>query len=210
MEQSLPVFLASALLISLSGVLSPGPMTAAVIQHGARSRLSGVWVSLGHGVVEVPLILLLFVGAGKFLENELVRIVVGLAGGAYLIYMAKGLLRPGELVAAQGARAPSSLLAGMLLSIGNPYFLLWWATIGLGLVLSAIGFGILGLVLFIIVHWIADLVWYTFLSVVAHKGVNTFGSSLYRKVCLLCGGAVFFFGGMFIIGALRLIMGKGT
>lgn len=207
MEQSLLVFLGSALLISLSGVLSPGPMTAAVIQHGSRSRLSGVWVSLGHGVVEVPLILLLFVGAGKFLQNETVRIIVGFAGGAYLIFMAKGLLRPGELTDSQEGKTPSSLLAGIFLSIGNPYFLLWWATIGLGLVLSAIGFGIMGLVLFIIVHWLADLVWYTFLSLVAHKGVNTFGSGLYRKVSMLCGAAVFFFGGAFIVGAMKLIIG---
>jgi len=208
MGQSLPVFLVSALLISLSGVLSPGPMTAAVIQHGARSKLSGVWVSLGHGLVEVPLILLLFVGAGKFLEHEAVRAIIGLTGGAYLIFMARGLLKPKALTGESSEKPPSSLTAGIFLSIGNPYFLLWWATIGLGLVLGSIGFGVLGLVLFIIVHWMADLVWYTLLSLVSHKGVSTFGSGLYKKVSIFCGAVMFFYGGAFIIGALRLVMAK--
>ncbi|NIR15538.1 MAG: LysE family transporter, partial [Desulfobacterales bacterium] len=79
--------------------------------------------------------LLLFLGAGSFLENEIVRMVIGLTGGIYLFFMAKGLLRPGELAGNNQSKPPSSLAAGIILSIANPYFLLWWATIGLGLVI---------------------------------------------------------------------------
>jgi threonine/homoserine/homoserine lactone efflux protein len=205
MEQGLLVFLASAIMISLSGVLSPGPMTAAVIQHGARSRLTGVYVSLGHGVVEVPLIILLAFGAGSLFETQGVRLFVGLAGGTYLLYMGKGLLRPGDL-SPDEQKGPSSLMAGIALSIGNPYFLLWWATVGLGLVLSAVKFGALGLALFIAVHWLCDLIWYTLLSSLSYRGVRTFGSGLYRKVSIVCGLAMLFFGGAFILGSLKLLM----
>jgi threonine/homoserine/homoserine lactone efflux protein len=204
MEQGLPVFLASAVMISLSGVLSPGPMTAAVIQHGARSRLTGVYVSLGHGVVEIPLIILLAFGAGSLFETPGVRLFVGLAGGTYLLHMGKGLLRPGDL-SLDEQKGPSSLMAGIALSIGNPYFLLWWATVGLGLVLSAARFGALGLVLFIVLHWLCDLVWYTLLSSLSFRGVRTFGSGLYRKVSIICGLAMLFFGGAFILGSLKLL-----
>jgi threonine/homoserine/homoserine lactone efflux protein len=207
MEHSLSIFLASALLISLSGVLSPGPMTAAVLQHGARSRLSGVWVSLGHGIVEIPLILLLFFGAGKTLEHELVRMSVGLAGGLFLLYMATGLFRPGELSSVSSGNKPSSLAAGVVLSIGNPYFLLWWATIGLGLVLTSYQFGIPGLVLFIVVHWLADLIWYTFLSMLSFQSVKRFGNGLYKTVSIVCGVVMLLFGGAFIWNALKLIAG---
>lgn len=207
MEQNLPFFLASALLISLSGVLSPGPMTAAVIQHGTRSRLSGLWVSLGHGVIEIPLIIILFFGAGEFLEHELVRISVGLAGGIFLLHMAKGLFRPGELTELSSLKVSSSLTTGVLLSIGNPYFLLWWATIGLGLVLTSYQFGIPGLVLFILVHWLADLLWYTFLSMLSFQGFKRFGSGLYRTVSVFCGLVMLFFGSAFIWSALKLIAG---
>jgi threonine/homoserine/homoserine lactone efflux protein len=204
MEQGLPVFLASAVMISLSGVLSPGPMTAAVIQHGARSRLTGVYVSLGHGVVEIPLIILLAFGAGSLFETPGVRLFVGLAGGTYLLHMGKGLLRPGDL-SLDEQKGPSSLMAGIALSIGNPYFLLWWATVGLGLVLSAARFGALGLVLFIVLHWLCDLVWYTLLSSLSFRGVRTFGSGLYRMVSIICGLAMLFFGGAFILGSLKLL-----
>jgi threonine/homoserine/homoserine lactone efflux protein len=204
MEQGLLFFLASAVMISLSGVLSPGPMTAAVIQHGGRSRLTGVYVSLGHGVVEVPLIILLALGAGSLFETPGVRIFVGLAGGAYLLHMGKGLLRPGDL-SPEGQAGSSSLMAGIALSIGNPYFLLWWATVGLGLVLSAVKFGALGLVLFIAIHWLCDLIWYTLLSSLSYRGVKTFGSGLYRKVSIACGLAMLFFGGGFIVSSLKLL-----
>ena len=191
-------------MISLSGVLSPGPMTAAVLQHGARSRLTGVYVSLGHGVVEVPLIILLALGAGSLFEAPAVRLFVGLAGGTYLLSMGKGLLRPADL-SPDTRTGPSSLVAGIALSIGNPYFLLWWATVGLGLVLSAGRFGALGIALFIAVHWLCDLIWYTFLSSLSYRGVKTFGSGLYKKVSIVCGLAMLFFGGAFILGSLKLL-----
>jgi threonine/homoserine/homoserine lactone efflux protein len=96
-------------------------------------------------------------------------------------------------------------MAGIALSIGNPYFLLWWATVGLGLVLSAARFGALGLVLFIVLHWLCDLVWYTLLSSLSFRGVRTFGSGLYRMVSIICGLAMLFFGGAFILGSLKLL-----
>jgi len=206
-EQSLGIFLASALLISLSGVLSPGPMTAAVIGMGGRHRLAGLYVSLGHGIVEAPLILLLFFGAGSFLADERVRIAVGLAGGAYLLYTAWGLLRParGAETSAPGGKSSPALLAGVFLSMANPWFLLWWATIGLGLVMGAAKFGAAGVVLFIVVHWLADLAWYTFLSAASHRGVKAFGLGLYRKASVACGLLMVFFGGAFIHGAVRLL-----
>lgn len=205
-EQNLILFLASAVLISLSGVLSPGPMTAAVIQQGARSRHAGIYISLGHGLVELPLILLIFFGASRLFEIEWVRIVIGIAGGLYLIYMGIGLMRPADLFEDAGKRVPTAFYTGIIMSIGNPYFLLWWATIGLGLVLGAFKFGLTGLLLFAAVHWLCDLLWLTFLGAVSFKGIQTFGQSLYKKVCILCGVVLLFYGGVFIFGSIKLII----
>lgn len=206
MEGNLFIFLVSAVIISLSGVLSPGPMTAAVIQQGARSPLTGLYVSLGHGVVELPLIALLYAGASQVLEMEGVRIAVGLAGGAYLLVMARGLLRPGHLDDLAAEKPPSSFVTGIVVSAANPYFLLWWATIGLGLVMGAARFGLPGLGLFALAHWLADLLWYSFLSMVAFSGVKRFGDRLYRRVSAVCGVTLIFFGGTFIWKSLVLLL----
>lgn len=59
-------FLVTTVAISLSGVMAPGPITAATLAAGTRSRHAGVLVALGHLVIELPLVLLLVAGIGKF------------------------------------------------------------------------------------------------------------------------------------------------
>ena len=207
MDQNLIIFLFSAVMISLSGVLSPGPMTAAVIQQGSRSGFTGMYVALGHGVVEMPLILFIFLGAGSLLKFEWIRILIGVAGGIYLLFMAKDLLirRKNEEVKKEG-RIPSSFFSGIILSIGNPSFLLWWGTIGAGLVINAIRFGLIGLILFALFHWLCDLLWYSFLSLASFKGGKVFGGGFYKKISIVCGLAMLFYGGVFILSSLKLLV----
>jgi threonine/homoserine/homoserine lactone efflux protein len=202
--QSLGIFLFSAVVISLSGVLSPGPMTAAVVGQGGRSRLAGLYVSLGHGAVEMPLIALIFFGAGGLLAHHWVRVLVGAAGGIYLLFMGKGLLGAHGGPKAPEGRGASSVTAGVVLSVGNPYFLLWWATVGVGLVTGAAGFGLKGLLLFALVHWLTDLIWLSVLSVASHKGMKAFGAG--RKVSVVCGLALIFYGGLFLYGSLKMAL----
>lgn len=206
---ALAIFIISAMVISLSGVMSPGPMTAATIEHGTRSRMSGLYISIGHGIVEAPLIMAIYLGASRLFEHQATAIAIGLLGGAYLLYMAAGLLRgPGRPAQApDAARARSSVVAGMMLSITNPYFLLWWATIGLGLVLGAEKFGIAGIAVFIVAHWLCDLAWFTLLGALAYKGVEAFGAGLYRKASIICAMALAFFGAAFIYNSIKLLMG---
>ncbi len=206
MQESFAVFLVTAVLVSLSGALSPGPMTASVIQHGTRSRLSGIYFSLGHALIEFPLIGMIALGAGSVFEAQGVRVAVGMAGGAYLLYMGRGMLRPVEDPPLENNEPrESSFLAGVLLSVGNPYFLLWWATVGLGLVIAATGFGTAGVVVFALVHWLCDLVWLTFLSAASHRGAERLGRAFNRRVSVACGFALLFFGVFFIWNSLRVI-----
>ena len=85
-------FLLSAIAISLSGVMAPGPITAATLAAGARSRHAGALIALGHAVVEMPLILLLAAGIGTFLKSPAVKAGIGLAGGIVLVLMGAQLL----------------------------------------------------------------------------------------------------------------------
>lgn len=196
------VFLLKVVGISLSGALAPGPVTAAAIGMGSSDRFAGVLIALGHGIVELPLMVLLLLGVGRLLKLSYVRIVIGLAGGGFLILLAvqmfQGLGGPGtEQVQTTGS---SPLAAGILLSAGNPYFLIWWATVGLTLITTARNsFGLSAFGLMALAHWSCDLLWLAALSWASFEGSALLGPTGQRIVLALCAAAMLAFGLYFIV-----------
>jgi threonine/homoserine/homoserine lactone efflux protein len=204
---NLLLFLLRVVGISLSGVMAPGPVTATTISMGARSRYAGALIAIGHGVVEFPLMVLIVLGAGRILKLPVAQIIIGLAGGAFLLMMAVGMLRSLRSAGQQETKVAKSapLLAGIVLSAGNPYFLFWWATVGLALATMATGIGIWAFVLFAVVHWLCDFVWLTILSWASFKGTGLFGPWGQRIVLLVCAVALIFFGLFFIYNAVEVL-----
>lgn len=188
--------------ISLSGVMAPGPITAATLAAGARSRHAGAWICAGHVLVELPLILLLAAGLGTFLESKQIRAGIGLVGGLLLLAMGLQLLVSlGKSDAGSTASAERRpLWIGVVLSGANPYFLLWWATVGLTLTSQAMEFGILALVLFAVLHWMCDLGWLEVLSFVGFKG-SALGNRSQKVISLLCAAMLLGFGLKFVYDA---------
>jgi threonine/homoserine/homoserine lactone efflux protein len=196
-------FLLSTVAISLSGVMAPGPITAATLAAGARSRHAGALIALGHAVVEMPLISLLVVGVGRFLESAAARAGIGLAGGVVLLLMGVQLLLSLRSSNAD-AEAPVQrhpLLIGIVLTAANPYFLVWWATVGLALATRAMEFGVLTLGLFAVAHWLCDLGWLEVLSFAGFKGSEVFGKNSRKFVSALCAAMLLGFGLMFVYDA---------
>ena len=207
---ALLLFLFQVILISLSGVMAPGPVTAAAIGMGSRSRYAGMLLAIGHGVVEFPLMVLIVLGMGRILKLPTAQIVIGLAGGAFLLMMAVGMmksLRSAEIQETKVAKS-TPLLAGIILSAGNPYFLFWWATVGLALATTATGMGIWAFALFAVVHWLCDFIWLSALSWASFKGTGLFGLRSRRIVLMICAVALFFFGLFFIYNAAGILLKK--
>jgi len=210
--RELSVFLGSAIVISLSGVLQPGALTAATVSAAARRRWAGAWVAIGHGVVELPLMLLVVQWADR-LSDPRVGAAIGAVGGAFLLWMAWGSFRnaarPSEQAAGETTRHP--LAIGVVMSGCNPYFLGWWLTVGLGLAQEAGSLGRVAFAVFAGVHWSLDLIWLTALAWTAHKGGKVWGAKVQRVVMAMCGAALVFFGGKFIydagVGAYGLLSG---
>lgn len=200
-------FLLKVIGISLSGVMAPGPVTATAISMGARSRYAGALIAIGHGVVEFPLMVLIVLGAGEILKLPVAQVIIGLAGGVFLLWMAVGMLRSLRSVGQQETQVAKStpLLAGIVLSAGNPYFLFWWATVGLALATMATGIGIWAFALFAVVHWLCDFVWLSILSWASFKGTGLFGPRGQKIVLLVCGVALVFFGLFFIYNAVGVL-----
>ena len=181
----------------------PGPVTAAAIVMGARNRYAGALMAVGHGIVEFPLIVLIAVGMKGILESNSIKIVIGLAGGTFLIITAVQMLS--NLKSANKPQVTISksapLLAGVILSGGNPYFFVWWATVGLALATTATGLGVWAFVLFAIVHWLCDLIWLEALSWASFKGSVLFSPRRQRIVLVVCAIVLLGFGVLFIAGA---------
>ena len=93
-------------------------------------------------------------------------------------------------------------MAGMLLSAGNPYFLLWWATVGATLISRSAGFGLLGFLLLALFHWLCDLVWLYLLSGLLFKAKGFLGERFRMAVFAVSGVLLVFFGARFIISAI--------
>ncbi|AGK61203.1 hypothetical protein Asulf_01205 [Archaeoglobus sulfaticallidus PM70-1] len=160
--------------ISLSGVMAPGPLFASAVSEGMNKKYAGFLLSSGHAIVEIPIILILFF-FGVSIITEQVKVFVGVFGGIFLIYMAhKELTSKSKL---DGSTDMRSIFTGLAMSIANPYFIIWWFTIGLILVTTAEKFGIMGLIVFIIVHELCDFGWLGFVSLISSKTVEVWDKS---------------------------------
>jgi len=202
----LPLLLSVAV-ISLSGVMMPGPMFAVTLAKSYRSPWAGAQVSLGHAVIEVPLILLIYFGFARFFENNTVQLVLSILGGAMIIWMGIAMFRARAGVVQRGNDLPySAFVAGILTSGFNPYFLLWWATIGSMLVMRFLGFGITGLIVLIIVHWLCDLVWLSLVSTVVYRTHSLWGLKFQEWLFIICSLLLIGFGGWFLVSGIQLVV----
>ena len=202
------IFLAQVVAISLSGVLAPGPVTTSSIVMGAKNRFAGALIAVGHGIVEFPLIILITFGTAEFFNYKNSRIIIGLAGGAMLLFMAYGIYKSTRSAESQTGKIFTSkpIMTGIILSAGNPYFLVWWATVGLTLALQAKGIGIWAFAVFAVVHWLCDLCWYQILSWTSFKGASLLKGRGMNIVLIICALAMGFFGIKFVADAIRLLL----
>ncbi len=195
-------FLIQVFIISISGAMQPGPVTATAITMGTRNRWAGSLVAVGHGIVEFPLMVLIIFGLGTIIQRPSAQIAIGLTGGLVLVYMAYGMFRTAlHPVEAQPDEKDKPVWAGVVLTVSNPYFLLWWATVGLGLATTATKYGMYGFVLFAIVHWLVDLMWVTALSFASFHGTTLLGPKVQKRVMQVCAVAMLFFGVFFLYKA---------
>lgn len=200
MTASLGLFLLSAAGISLSGVMLPGPLTAATIAKGYREQNAGIFIALGHAVIELPLMALVYFGFAHLFTSPEVKRIIGLAGGLMLIVMGLLVLWNMRKAQAEVADLPyNSLVTGIMLTGANPYFFLWWATIGIALIATAAQFGIWGLTIFAMVHWSCDLVWEQFVSMSVFRTRHLWTRKVQKIVFGICASVLVGFGIWFCV-----------
>jgi len=213
METSLGLFLLSAAAISLTGVMLPGPMTAVTIAKSYSDKNAGARIAVGHAVIELPLIVIIYLGFGYFIFSAQVVKVIYIVGGLALFYLGFRLFRScliyqakpnklgnyniGEVVGLPS----SSLVTGIVITGSNSAFYLWWVFVGMPLITRAADFGMPGIILFTLVHWPCDLVWYEFLSVITFKSRKWWTERVQKTVFTICAFILIGFGVWFCFSA---------
>jgi threonine/homoserine/homoserine lactone efflux protein len=197
------LFLASVLLISLSGVMMPGPLFAVTVKKASKSKTAGALIAVGHGIVEFPLMFLIFFVLSQFTLPSFVKIAIGLIGGFLMIFMGVQAFRnrhKREEVAVDLKR--DSVLAGVWTTAANAGFILWWLTIGTTLIMNARQFGLLEFSVFAGVHWLTDFLWYTVVALLIFKSQRFWTERMHMGITLFCVAVFIGFGAYFMGSAL--------
>jgi threonine/homoserine/homoserine lactone efflux protein len=201
---------ASSFFLALSGAMMPGPLLTATIGESVkRGAKAGPLIMSGHALLEGVLVVALMLGLGPLLRRELFFVAVSFAGAAILAWMAVGMLRSvssleidwgGRSIETTGVKTSGGgnvVASGVLLSIANPYWVVWWATIGLTFLTRCSEAGILGILFFFFGHQAADFAWYSVVSTAVGKGRRFFSTRIYRGIIavsavVLLGFAIYF------------------
>lgn len=193
MTWELGAIFVTSFVVGLSGALTPGPTLAvAVVETSRRGFWGGPLVICGHILYEFPVFLALVLGLGAMLQRRLVFGITGAAGGVFLIVMATAMLRRAGKV---GLEAPihankhgKPILAGLLTSVANPYFALWWATIGLSYIALSQPYGMAGVSAFYSGHLAADTAsFFSIGAVVSVGGKRWMNDRVYVWILRVCG-----------------------
>ncbi len=202
----LPI-LVSIIVISFSGVMMPGPMFAVTLAKSYRSPWAGVKISLGHAVIEVPLILLIYFGFAQFFQHHITQLVLSILGGGMIIWLGIAMFRARTEVVRQGKDLSyNAFVAGIVTSGLNPFFLLWWATIGSMLIMKFLDFGIAGLGVFTVVHWLCDLAWLSLVSVVVYRTRSLWGLKFQEWLFIACSLLLAGFGAWFLVSGILAVV----
>ncbi len=212
MDTLAAIFLTS-FAIGFSGAVMPGPvLTVTVAQTVKRGFWAGPRIVLGHGVLELALLTGLVLGLGPLLARPLVGGLIGVIGAGMLGVMAAGMLWTLPRLSLELAGGPSGGLgpfwAGVLTSISNPYWVLWWVAIGPMVMQQQLNLA--GVAAFFVGHILSDLTWYAFVSGLVAGGRRFLNHRVYRVLVGSCALVLIGFGIYFLIHGIDLLGRTGS
>jgi threonine/homoserine/homoserine lactone efflux protein len=209
-NSSFAVIFGFSFLVALTGAMAPGPLLTYTIIKSAKSRrrgyLMGVWIITGHALLEMAVVLALLLGFSFVLQNIFVVRGIGVVGGLILVTFGGAIVRdvvrgriPIHITAEGDAGAAdvdaeksvveNPVLGGILISMANPYWWVWWATIGFAFMVQ---FDVTfnnwpALLAFFLGHEAGDLIWYVIVSTLAFFGLRRLNRKVYYGILSLCG-----------------------
>ena len=161
-------------------------------------------VTGGHIIAEFLVVLLIAAGI-PFLPAGSAPLIAWIGGLALIVFGIMTLITAKDASISptpQSSGSHSAVIAGLVTSVSNPYFWIWWFSVGSALLLSSLASGLAGLIAFIIGHWLSDLSWFTLVSVSVHKSRVLIKDRQYRFILIGCGSLLIAFGCWFIVSTI--------
>ena len=212
-EATLAVIFTTSFVVALSGALMPGPVLALTISGVAqRGFRAAPLIIAGHALLELALVLALVFGLSRFIDSDFIASIIGIVGGSVLIGIGVMTVVKGRKTANPLSSPPTYatrdhmlVVSGIVMSISNPYWFLWWATIGITYLLWSLKLGAAGVATFFTGHMLGDFSWYALVALVLTKGMRFISDKVYRWMLIVCGVALVGLGTYFIVsGAMFL------
>jgi threonine/homoserine/homoserine lactone efflux protein len=186
--------------IGLTGALAPGPTLVATINASiAGDWTTGLKVSLGHVIVELFLIILILLGLAT-VALPYTSAISGIGGIALIAFGALTLAgsRKATMKTSSPQRVANPYMAGLVTSAANPYFWIWWLSIGSAMVIAGLQGGLVLVGALMIGHWSADIIWLTLVSTGVSTGRTLVSDTTYQKIIALCGIFLILFGAYYL------------
>jgi len=183
-------------LIGLTGALAPGPTLVATINASINGDwMTGLKVTLGHAIVELFLVILILLGLAT-VALPYTSVIAGIGGIALVVFGALTIAGSRKATMSTSPIQPvaNPYLAGLVTSAANPYFWIWWLSIGSAMVIAGLEGGLILAGAFMIGHWTADTVWYTLVSTGVSRGRTLLSDTAYQKIMIFCGIFLILFG----------------
>ncbi|MCL5071616.1 MAG: LysE family translocator [Actinobacteria bacterium] len=215
MSEIIQIFFGS-LVVAFTGAMMPGPMLTLVITSVAQKGFwTAVFIVTGHSILELLIVISFYLGILKYLDNPLVIKIISILGGVFLLYMAVSIiisiLRKKIKLDLENKKANRSLGTkstfiiagkGVLISLANPYWYIWWLTIGATFMIRSVNFNIGGVSAFYIGHILADFIWYLLIGFIISTGRRFFNQKIYTGILILCSLFLMYLGVKFIVDFL--------
>ena len=191
------------IIISASGVISPGPLFAANITYGLREGVkSGIKIGIGHSIVELPLVILLGIGVFSLEIFPEFRTIISIFGAITLFVFAgiqiKTILGKNKNISIKPKQGP--IVTGILLSALNPFFIVWWLTIGFKLISDAMMiWAFAGILIVFVFHIWMDFAWLGITAFLASKSRKIISNRNYKIMILVLSLTLIYFGITFLM-----------
>jgi len=202
-----------SLIVAFTGALMPGPMLTLVIASVAQKGFwTSVFIVIGHSILELLIVISFYLGVLKYLDNPLVIKIISIVGGAFLIYMAVSIIvsiaRKKIKLDLDDKRIAKNLGTkntfiitgkGILISLANPYWYVWWLTIGATFMIKSVQHSFGGVAFFYTGHILADFIWYLFVGFLVSTGRRFFTQKIYFGILIVCSLFLLYLGVRFIV-----------
>ena len=195
------------IIISASGVMSPGPLFAANITYGLKQGTkAGIKIAIGHSLVELPLVILLGIGILSLEIFPEFKTIISILGAITLFVFAfiqiKSTLKKNEKSETKLKQGP--IITGVLLTALNPFFIIWWLTIGLKLISDAMAiWAFVGILIVFVLHVWMDFVWLGSTAFLISKSKKIISNTNYKIIMLALSAVLIYFGITFLIDVIN-------